>query len=69
MDTAKTPGPAAKTTNHTDQPKKPKASEEVLRFRLAGGRSVSVVFHGPPPGPKEIDTLMRLLEVSRDQFG
>ena len=42
--------------------------EEHLRAKLAGGRMVRVLFQGPPPTQKEIDKLIALLEISKDQY-
>lgn len=42
--------------------------EEYLRMRLAGNRTVRVLFHGPPPTKTEIEKLIAMLELSKDQY-
>jgi hypothetical protein len=41
---------------------------EVLRTKLAGGRSVRVLFSGPPPTRAEISKLIAHLELSKDDY-
>lgn len=42
--------------------------EEHLRARLADGRTVRVLFQGPPPTRGEIDKLIAMLTLSKDQY-
>ena len=42
--------------------------EEYFRARLAGNRTVRVLFQGPPPTRAEIKKLRALLELSEDQY-
>ena len=42
--------------------------EEHLRAKLAGGRMVRILFQGDPPTQGEIDKVIALLELSKDQY-
>jgi hypothetical protein len=42
--------------------------EEHFRIKLAGGRTVRVLFHGDPPTQAEIEKLIKLLELQKDQY-
>lgn len=42
--------------------------EEHLRAKLAGGRMVRILFQGDPPTRGEIDKVIALLELSKDQY-
>jgi hypothetical protein len=42
--------------------------EEHFRIKLAGGRTVRVLFQGDPPTQAEIEKLIKLLELQKDQY-
>lgn len=45
-----------------------RGEEEHLRARLAGGRVARVLFRGPAPTQREITKLIKLLELSLDEY-
>lgn len=62
-------GPAAgtKTAVIAMKPVLP-GEEEHLRAKLAGGRTVRILFQGDPPTRGEIDKVIALLQLSKDQY-
>jgi hypothetical protein len=49
-------------------PVSPGKEEEYFRAKLAGGRTVRLLFSGEPPTQTEITKLIAMLELNKDQF-